>query len=302
MSMDLNVIVSGINWYEPFVYCGLMFRKRFPCQISRFYVKGFTNILVYDLFWSVKWQKESEIAWLDTPLCMDRLIQPLKQGFIKPKFKRLYVTCEQNKAEAERIGLKVDGVIYRFVNPIAFEICSSEKKRDFSVIGAFYPYDRKNLRLINEVLSELNLYFEALTTAPFIAHKIRHGVLNDEAKFKWLSESRFLLHIPFSGSFEMPVLEAMACGVVPIYSEIPCLKEYAIGIPIKVGELSTVSTIDGVFYRYAIDKKDVIEAVKYALGLSRDAYEDLSLKAREKAREIDKLTYKKWIKVLMEFD
>jgi glycosyltransferase involved in cell wall biosynthesis len=278
-----------------------MFQKRFPCQISKSYVKGFTNILVFDLFWSVKWQKQTEIAWLDTPLCMDKLIQPLRQGFIKPRYKQLYVTCEQNKAEAERIGLRVDGVIYRFVNPIAFEICSSVKKRDFSVIGAFYPYDRKNLRLINEVLNELNVYFEALTTAPFITHKIRRGAMDDEAKFKWLSESRFLLHVPFSGSFEMPVLEAMACGVVPIYSEIPCLKEYAVGIPVEVGELSTVSTVDGVFYKYAIDKKDVVEAVKYALGLSKDAYEDLSLKAREKAREIDNLTYKKWVEVLRDF-
>jgi glycosyltransferase involved in cell wall biosynthesis len=302
MPMDLNVIVSGNNWYEPFVYCGLMFQKRFPCQISKSYVKGFTNILVYDLFWSVRWQKQTEIAWLDTPLCMDRLNSPLRQGFVKPRYRRLYVTCEQNKAEAEKVGLRVDGVIYRFVNPISFEICGSEKKRIFSVIGAFYPYDRKNLKLINEVLNELNLYFEALTNAPFITHKIRHGVMDDEAKFKWLSESRFLLHIPFSGSFEMPVLEAMACGVVPIYSEIPCLKEYAVGIPVKVGELSTVSTIDGVFYKYAIDKKDVVEAVKYALGLSKDAYEDLSLKAREKAREMDGLTYKKWVEVLRDFD
>jgi len=299
--MDLNVIVSGNNWYEPFVYCGLMFQKRFPCQISKSYVKGFTNILVFDLFWSVKWQKVCEIAWLDTPLCMDRLIRPLKHGFVKPKFKRLYVTCEQNKVEAERVGLRVDGVIYRFVNPTAFEVCNSEKKRDFSVISAFYPYDRKNLRLINEVLTELNVCFEALTDAPFIVRKIRHGVMDDEAKFKWLSESRFLLHVPFSGSFEMPVFEAMACGVVPIYSEIPCLKEYAVGIPVKVGKLSTVSTIDGVFYRYAIDKKDVIEAVRYALGLSKDAYEDLSLKAREKAREMDSLTYKKWVEVLRGF-
>jgi glycosyltransferase involved in cell wall biosynthesis len=256
---------------------------------------------VFDLFWSVKWQKETEIAWLDTPLCMDRLIHALRQGFIKPRYKQLYVTCEQNRAEAERVGLRVDDVIYRFINPIAFETVSKEKVRDFSVIGAFYPYDRKNLRLINEVLNELNLYFEALTTAPFIAHKIRHGVMDDEAKFKWLSQSRFLLHIPFSGSFEMPVLEAMACGTVPIYSEIPCLKEYAVGIPVKVGELSTVSTIDGMFYKYAIDKKDVAEAVRYALGLSRDAYEDLSLKAREKAREMDNLTYKKWVEVLRDF-
>jgi len=302
MLMGLNVIVSGNNWYEPFVYCGLMFKKRFPCQISKSYVKGFTNILVFDLFWSIKWQKECEIAWLDTPLCMDRLIQPLRQGLIKPRYKRLYVTCEQNKFEAERVGLRVDGVIYRFVNSIAFEICNSEKVRDFSVIGASYPYDRKNLRLINEVLTELNVYFEALTTAPFVTHKIRHGAMDDETKFKWLSESRFLLHIPFSGGFEMPVFEAMACGVVPIYSEIPCLKEYAVGIPVKIGGLSTVSTIDGLFYRYAIDRKDVMEAVKYALGLSKDAYEDLSLKAREKAREIDNLTYKKWVEVLRDFD
>jgi glycosyltransferase involved in cell wall biosynthesis len=99
----------------------------------------------------------------------------------------------------------------------------------------------------------------------------------------------------------MPVLEAMACGVVPIYSEIPCLKEYAVGIPVKVDGLSTVSTVDGVFYKYMIDKKDVIEAVKYALGLNKDAYEDLSLKAREKAREMDSLTYKKWVEVLKDF-
>ena len=301
MSMNLNVIVSGNHWYEPFVYCGLMFQKRFPCQISKSYVKGFTNILVYDLFWSVRWQKECEIAWLDTPLCMDKLVRPLKMGLIKPRFKRLYVTCEQNKFEAERVGLRVDGVIYRFVNPIAFETVSKEKVRDFSVIGAFYPYDRKNLRLINEVLTELNIYFEALTNAPFIKNKIRHGVMDDEAKFKWLSESRFLLHIPFSGSFEMPVLEAMACGVVPIYSEIPCLKEYAVGIPVKVDGLSMVSTVDGVFYKYTIDKKDVVEAVNYALGLTRDAYEDLSLKAREKAKEMDEITYKKWVEVLRDF-
>ena len=300
MSMNLNVVVIGNNWFEPFVYCGLMFQKRFPCTVTKSYVKGCTNILVFDLFWSVKRQKTSEIAWLDTPLCMDGLIYPLKQGFIKPKFERLYVTCEQNRVEAERVGLKVDDVIYRFINPVAFEACNSEKKRDFSVIGAFYPYDRKNLRLINDVLCELNLYFEALTTAPFIKHKVRHGVMDDKAKFKWLSESRFLLHVPFSGSFEMPVLEAMACGTVPIYSEIPCLKEYALGIPVKVGELSTVSTIDGVFYRYAIDKKDVVEAVKYALGLGEEAYEDLSVRVREKAKEIDSLTYKKWVEVLRE--
>jgi hypothetical protein len=44
-----------------------------------------------------------------------------------------------------------------------------------------------------------------------------------------------------------------------------------------------------------------VEAVKYALGLSKDAYEDLSLKAREKAREMDGLTYKKWVEVLRGF-
>ena len=298
----INVIVSGGEWFTPFYYCGLMFQKRFPCRISKTYQKGFTNILVYDLFWSLRWNKEAEIAWLDTPNSLERLKTPIKLGYIKPRWERLFVTCSWNKELAEEVGVKVDDVIYRLINPIAFSYGSVEKKRDFSAIGAYYPYDRKNLRLIAKVSEDLKLDLEALTNAPFIRRKIAHGVMNDEQKFRWLSESRFLLHIPYSGGFEMPVAEAMACGVVPIYSEIPCLKEYAVGVPVKTSGLTTVMTQDGLIYKYIIDYDDVVEAVKYALGLRKETYQDLSIKCKEKMKELDEATYLKWKKILNEFN
>lgn len=296
--MKLNVIVSGFQWYHSFHYCGLVFKEYFPCELSIGYRKGFLNILIYDLFHTVKWQKQCEIAWLDTPLNMESLIQPLRLGTIKPRWQKLYVTCQQNKEEAERVGLNVDDVVYRIASHEAFKYEPCEKKRDFVTISAYYPDDRKNLRLINNVVEKLRLDFEALTSAPFVKRKIRHGIMDDRAKFKWLRESRFLIHVPFTGSFEMPVYEAMACGVVPIYSEIPCLKEYAVGIPVKVGEVETITTVDGKMYKWSVEQKDVEEAVKYALGLSRDAYEDLSIKAREKARAMNNETVKKWREVL----
>jgi glycosyltransferase involved in cell wall biosynthesis len=289
----INLIVSGSEWYHPFYYCGLMFQKRFPCEISRSYREGYTNILIYDLFWSLKWNKRCDIAWLDTPNCLEQLKQPIRLGYIKPRWKRLYVTCEWNRELAQNVGVHVDDVIYRFINPIAFTIQSREKKRDFSVIGANYPYDRKNLKLIAKVCDKLKLNMEALTNAPFIKRKLQHGV-SDKEKFKWLSESKFILHIPFSGGFEMPVLEAMACGVVPVYSEIPCLKEYAIGIPVKTSGLTTVMTQDGLMYKYIIEYADVVEAVKYALGMKRETYLDLSEKCRLKAKQMDDETMKKW--------
>jgi glycosyltransferase involved in cell wall biosynthesis len=291
--MNLNVIVSGNNWYEPFVYCGLMFQKRFQCNISKNYREGHTNILIYDLFWSLKWNKRTDIAWLDTPNSLERLKQPIRLGYIKPSWKRLYVTCEWNRELAQNVGVHVDDVIHRFINPIAFTIQYKEKKRDFSVIGANYPYDRKNLRLIAKVCDDLKLDLEALTDAPFIKRKLKRGV-SDEEKFKWLSESKFILHIPFSGSFEMPVAEAMACGVVPIYSEIPCLKEYAVGIPVKTSGLTTVMTQDGLIYKYIIEYDDVVEAVKYALGMRKETYLDLSEKCRLKAKEMDSEVKERW--------
>jgi glycosyltransferase involved in cell wall biosynthesis len=139
----------------------------------------------------------------------------------------------------------------------------------------------------------LKLDLEALTDAPFIKRRLRRGV-SDEEKFRWISESRFLLHIPFGGSFEMPVAESMACGVVPIYSEIPCLKEYAIGIPVKTSGLTTVMTQDGLMYKYIIEYADVVEAVKYALGMKKETYLDLSVKCRLKAKQMDDETTKKW--------
>jgi glycosyltransferase involved in cell wall biosynthesis len=297
----INLVVSSGEWYHPFYYCGLMFQKRFPCEISKVYRRGFTNILIYDLFWSLKWNKESEIAWLDTPNSLERLRQPIRLGYVKPRWMRLYVTCEWNRELANSVGIHVDDVIYRFINPIAFNIQSDVKKRDFCVIGANYPYDRKNLKLIAKVCDDLKLDLEALTDAPFIKRRLRRGV-SDEEKFRWISESRFLLHIPFGGSFEMPVAEAMACGVVPIYSEIPCLKEYAIGIPVKTSSLITVMTQDGLMYKYIIEYADVVEAVKYALGLNRETYLDLSVKCREKIKELDEVTYLKWKNILKEFN
>ncbi|MBS7270400.1 MAG: hypothetical protein KIH10_16385 [Candidatus Freyarchaeota archaeon] len=203
-------------------------------------------------------------------------------GLIKPQIKRIFVTCEWNRREAESVGVKVDGVIYRLCNPLAFNVESKVKVRDFCAIKNNYAYDRKNLRLLNSIIEKYNLNCEVLTDAPFVRRKLRKGVC-DEDKFRWLSESRFLIHIPWNGSFEMPVFEAMACGVVPIYTKIPCLEEYAVGVGVPVTKDGLARTMDGDMVRYVVAERDVVEAVKYALGMGKEEYVDLSFRARKRA-------------------
>ncbi len=280
--MKLNVVVPVGRWFNPFNYCAQILSLFFPCSVSHSYVDGAFNVLVFDLYHSLKWMKKAEVGLLDTPNTLESLKEPLRLGLIKPRVKRIYVTCEQNRVEAERVGVKVEGVIYRLCNPLAFEVEASVKRRDFCAIKNFYSYDRKNLKLLNSIVERYGFDCEVLTDAPFVKRRLNKGV-SDEVKFRWLSESRFLVHIPFNGSFEMPVYEAMACGVVPIYTRIPCLEEYAVGVGVRVVEGDVVKTVDGEMRRYIVEEKDVVEALKYALGMKKEEYEDLSVKARVKA-------------------
>lgn len=290
--MKLNVVVPSGQWFNPFNYCAKVLSLFFPCQISNSYKYCLTNVLIYDLFHSVKWMKRAEIGLLDTPCVMESLKSPIRLGLIKPRIDRIYVTCQENREKAEAVGVKVDGVIYRLCNPLAFSVQSGVKVRDFCSIGNNYSYDRKNLRLIAKVVDMLNLDCEVLTDAHFIRRKLSKGV-SDEVKFKWLSESRFLIHVPWNGSFEMPVYEAMACGVVPIYSEIPCLREYAVGLPVRVDKGDVVKTVDGDMVRYVVDEADFVDKIKYALGMEKEEYDDLSVRCRLKALAMQRDTVMK---------
>lgn len=295
--MKFNVVVPSGSWFNPFNYCAKILSMFFPCQISNGYRNGMVNVLIYDLFHSIKWMKRAEIGLLDTPCLMESLKAPMRLGLIKPKIDRIYVTCRENRDKAEAVGVKVDGVIYRLCHPLAFKVESDVKVRDFCSIGNNYSYDRKNLRLIAKVVDMLSLDCEVLTDAPFIKRRLNKGV-SDEVKFKWLGESRFLIHIPWNGSFEMPVYEAMACGVPPIYSEIPCLKEYAVGLSVRVEKGDVVKTIDGDMVKYVVDEEDFVDKVKYALGMKKEEYEDLSVKCRLKALAMQRETIDRLCKAL----
>ena len=253
------------------------------------------NILIDEGISSIIYKRKADIWWTDTPAMIPNTYHNLQKILEEEEqlFKKHYTVSEFNKQHYKQLNIPVEEtIIPRPINPILFYYKTNYDNTTYDIItiGKHCICDRKNLRLQREVFLKLNFRYCVISDAlmpkrPNLT-QFNFGSITDEQKARLLSKSKFLLWTSFAEGFGMPVLEAMAVGCVPIYTDVPAHNEFAIGIPIKP-EDKIKSCCYGVrIIKYVINEKEVEEAVKYALGMKKEEWENLSIRCMEKATEM----------------
>jgi len=262
--------------------------------VSNEYKEGYHNVLIDEGVSSVIYRRKADIWWTDTPAMIPNPYHKIDEILLNEQlFKKHYTVSEFNKRHYKELNIPVeDTIIPRPINPILFNYKTDYDRTTYDVItiGKHCICDRKNLKLQREVFLELNFKYCVVSNVwmpkrPNLT-QFDFGSLTDEQKAKLLSKSKFLLWTSFIEGFGLPVLEAMAVGCVPIYTDVPAHNEFAVGIPIKP-EDEIKSHCYGVrIIKYVITKDAVKEAVQYALGMKKEEYEDLQYKCIQKATEV----------------
>lgn len=157
------------------------------------------------------------------------------------------------------------------------------KRYDVVTIGYNTPDDRKGFTIARRVAKDLGLRYIEVSNecdkakaygfecVPFMS-------LSRDELYELIARSRFYLALSHTEGFGLPVLEAMVAGVIPIYVDGHAFHEYAYGIRIPAYR-------DGRRDWFDYDYEDVVDAVKYAIGLDEREYEELSDKVKRIAIE-----------------
>jgi len=258
------------------------------------YKPNYLNLLIDEGISSIIHKRKADVWWTDTPAMIPTSRHNIQKILQEEKlFKKHYTVSKFNYNHYKQLGIPVEEtIIPRPINPILFNYYTDYDNTiyDIITIGKKDMCDRKNLTLQREVVLELNL--KAVFVSDVFLYKrpnivqYNFGSISDEFKAQLLTQSKFLLWTSFVEGFGMPVLEAMAVGTVPIYTDVPAHNEFAVGIPIKPIDKITTFCYGVKVVKYLIDKKDVIEAIKYALGLSKEEYTNLQYECMNKAIEV----------------
>ncbi len=291
------------SWYS-FRYVANLFKQfllehyNVNAEISYKYKEGYTNILIEDTWNCLIRGDKADIYWTDTANPVARFQTFYLKRIEKNKdrvFRYNYAVSNSNKKLMEKFGIRVNGVIPRLVNSKYFTYNGySDKKYDIIFIGNLDKCDRKNVRLALDTAIELKLksvfvipklptYYRHI---PSYIKIIQYGSLTDEQKADLISKSKYLLWLSFYEGFGMPVLESMALGVPIIYSNVPAHNEFAVGFYIDP-KVEYITACYGTWVKKSsFSIEDVKRVTLNALNVSKDEYQDLCEKARDKAVEI----------------
>ena len=269
-------------------------RPSIEVTISNEYKPNYLNILIDEGVSSVIYKRKADIWWTDTPAMIPNSYHKIDEILLKEQlFKKHYTVAKFNIQHYKELGIPVEEtIIPRPINPILFNYKTNYNNTTFDIItiGKYCMCDRKNLRLQREVFLKLNFRYCVVSNVwiPNRPNLVQYdfGSITDEQKAQLLSKSKFLLWTSSIEGFGLPPLEAMAVGTIPIYSDVPAHNEFTIGIPIKPIDKVTSFCYGVKIVKYVIDVKDVEEAVKYALGMKREEYEDLQYKCMQRATEV----------------
>ena len=307
-STTINIICP--NRFGSLNYLGNLTKeilKNHKVTVSDKYEPEAHNILIDEGVTSVIYRRRADVWWTDTPAMIYRSKDHIKKIIESENlFSKHYTVSEFCKQIYKDQNIPVeDTVIPRPVNPILFNYRTNYKDTlyDIAFIGFMDNIDRKNVRISESIILKHCIRSVMVTNAlipvrPFIT-KYNFGSITDEQKAQILSKSKFLLFPSFVEGFGLPPLEAMSVGCIPIYSDVPAHNEFTVGIPIKPADRIETFGYGCRIIKYIISEKDVEEAVKYALGMGKEEYEDLQSKCIEKAKYMYNL-FKERLKLLVE--
>ena len=232
------------------------------------------------------------LIWLDTPLELDREVPDYKG--------KIYVSSQWNAEMLRGHGVHVDGIVPKPVNDgVALKYVDTVKDVDFVMIGGnirvketkwfrdapyvyvdngYVVYDRKGVKLY-KVLPGKKVLVSDDSFADYPLYS-----LNEEEKYKLLARSRFYLALSHAEGFGIPPVEAMSVGTVPVFNECHAYRDWLVGVSVKCQGYEVVNTPVGKLRYWYYDEKDMVDAVKYALGMGREEYGDLREKVLSYAK------------------
>jgi glycosyltransferase involved in cell wall biosynthesis len=231
----------------------------------------------------------------------------------------VYTTSNWNKELIEKMGVHVKGIIPRPVDEeVAGKYISTEKKLEFVTLGDDVEYetasivkktvfkkevrgekdkkyifkggdksyyDKKGVIDVENITRELGIRDKTriVSNVPFA--DIKTHTLNEDDKYKLYASAKWYLALSRVEGFGMPPVEAMAVGVPSVYINGHAFKQWLVGIPVDVYDVYDVETPAGVLRVWNAKESDIKYAIKTAMEMSKEEYEDLRTLALERSRE-----------------
>ena len=265
--------------------------------ISKRELHEFTNSILIDTTLNgIVLKIKTDIWWTDEPM----LIPNRPKEYLKSEgLYKYFLAVSKRYAEHVKkyLDIKVSDIVFRPYNPIAERFyCNYENKEyDIIYIGKDAFKDRKRADYIVEYLrSHPNVKGVMITDynipkSSTNIYAIRIGDVSEADKFNLISKSKFLVMPSEAETFGLPILEAMAVGTIPIFPDSPPFDEFATGISFKTLYEKMTYRYGCKIISYELDNNSLFETIDYALNLSKEEYDNLSIECETDAKQINEV-------------
>lgn len=221
---------------------------------------------------------EKRVIWCDTPVSNPSV--PLRYN----EFKVVMVTSELVRKYASRY-MRVDDVLpYFYLSDLAETYSKPfENRYGFSIVANTMYYDRKNLWPTLQALRDLAFVKYLRGICPLPECRAKPYTLREEEKYLLYGSTLFYLALSGIEGLGLTAIEAMGTGTPLIYLDAHVYRDYAVGIPVKPAGVQRVKVGMMEFEHYYFDVRELKEVLKYANGVKKEEWEDMSAKAKEAA-------------------